>query len=82
MAQEQTRPRIGWQSVFNCYFPSNRHVTITLGTLHPPPLVTRQVVRQPLRQNTQLVEVIDHDVSRCAFDQGAAVKKACKVSLG
>src|SRR5258705_2776685 len=49
------------------------HLTIALGALHAAPFVARQVVRNLDRQHLQPLEVVNHDIGRCALAQEATI---------
>ena len=60
----------------------DRHLTVdedravAARALDAPPLAARDVVRDLDREALELLEVVDDDIGRCAFDQRAPIAEA------
>src|SRR5713226_3847484 len=69
VAKQMARRRISAPSILEGDPAVHGDRTITFGTLHAPPLTTREVAHNLHRLDRELVEIVDHDIGPIALDQ-------------
>src|SRR5580704_14024162 len=77
VAQDLARSCAGEAVAFPGNLTVHDHMTVALGALHAAPFVARQVMRNLDRKYLQPLEVVNHDIGRCALAQEAAILESC-----
>src|SRR6476661_8626448 len=76
MAQQLARMGVGRLAVAHRDLAVDEDIPVALGALDAAPFAAREVVHYLVRQDSQPIEVVDHDVGRRALLQHAAAAEA------
>src|SRR5271155_3860127 len=76
MAEQFARGRARANAVLEGDFAIDDSPLVAFGLLYATPLVARQVVKDFDRCDFQVVEIVNHDIGRCALAQEATILEA------